>query len=316
MDLAEKMQFFIGDLMSQVVVGRSLGMMTTDSDYLGLNRTMQPQMRAIQILVSLGLQWLPYVRPVYKMLGPTRHDALGIGGLMGEVYGAVDARVAEAEKTGGPQGSDMLAAFMRHRLSGHELRLEALEQVVAGSDTTSTAIRANMLFVLTNPRVYAKLQAEIDQAVSDGRAPRRPVMIRAEQASGLPYLQAVIREGLRLHPPVPSFLPRDLPPEGETFMVKGESIFIPGGTTIGCSVEAMQRNKALFGEDAEFYRPERWLEQRDPDKLAAMLRANDVIFCSGKYQCPGKPITHVTIPKIIFEVSLGNYNYQPHPELD
>lgn len=57
---------------------------------------------------------------------------------------------------------------------------------VAGSDTTATGIRATLLFVLTNVRVYQSLQAEIDAF-----NPRGPV-ITEDEAKSLPYLQAVI----------------------------------------------------------------------------------------------------------------------------
>lgn len=54
--------------------------------------------------------------------------------------------------------SDMLASFMRHGLADDELRTEALEQILAGSDTTASAIRGTLLYLITNHRVYLKLQ--------------------------------------------------------------------------------------------------------------------------------------------------------------
>ena len=60
---------------------------------------------------------------------------------------------------------------MRHGLAGDELRTEALEKIIAGSDTTAGAIRGTLLHLMTNPRVYLKLQREVDDAVRHDGAP-------------------------------------------------------------------------------------------------------------------------------------------------
>ncbi len=72
------------------------------------------------------------------------------------------------------------------------------EQIIAGSDTTSAAIRAILFYVISNPRVYAKLQSEIDEAVQGGTAPASPGIISDAAVRRLPYLGAVVREGMRV----------------------------------------------------------------------------------------------------------------------
>ncbi len=67
--------------------------------------------------------------------------------------------------------SDMLSSFIRHGLEGEELFHEVFEQILAGSDTTAGSPRVIMLYIMTHPRVYIKLQAEIDEAVGAGAAP-------------------------------------------------------------------------------------------------------------------------------------------------
>lgn len=75
---------------------------------------------------------------------------------------------------------------------------EVFEQILAGSDTTSAAIRGTLLYVMSNPRVYAKLQSEIDEAVQSGKAPASPSIISDAEVRRLPYLGAVVREGMRV----------------------------------------------------------------------------------------------------------------------
>ncbi|KAK1503111.1 cytochrome P450, partial [Colletotrichum costaricense] len=82
---------------------------------------------------------------------------------------------------------------------------------LAGSDTTATAIRAMLLHIITSPRVSTALREEIELA-----KPLWPVITEAE-ARSMPYLQAVIKEGLRIFPPVVGQMSKEVPKGGDTF---------------------------------------------------------------------------------------------------
>jgi cytochrome P450 len=75
---------------------------------------------------------------------------------------------AERFKPGAPDHHDMLASFIRHGLIQDEAANlnESLTQIAAGNDTSVTPIRFVMLYILSNPNVYQKLQAEIDDAIA------------------------------------------------------------------------------------------------------------------------------------------------------
>lgn len=75
---------------------------------------------------------------------------------------------------------------------------EVFEQILAGSDTTSAAIRVVLLYIISHPRVYAKLQAEVDKTVKNGLAPASPGVISDAEVRRLPYLGAVVREAMRV----------------------------------------------------------------------------------------------------------------------
>lgn len=83
-----------------------------------------------------------------------------------------------------------------------------------------------MLFLITNPSVLAKLRSEIDSAIRDNRISSP---ITDAEARNLPYLQACIKEGLRIWPPITGLMEKVVPPEGD--VVNG--MFVPGGTQIG-----------------------------------------------------------------------------------
>jgi cytochrome P450 len=148
-----------------------------------------------------------------------------------------------------------------------------------------------MLYIMTNPNVYRKLQAEIDLTVREGG------VISDKQARTLPYLQAIIKEGSRICPPTTGILSKKAPPKGEYF--KGR--FIPGGVEIGQCSWGLQRSQQVYGEDIDLFRPERWLEAKGED-LERMERSLGLIWGYGKFSCLGKHIAFLELNKIFFEV--------------
>ncbi|KAJ5288296.1 hypothetical protein N7508_011071 [Penicillium antarcticum] len=207
-----------------------------------------------------------------RFIAPSPKDSNGFGKMMAACFRLVEERATGSTN----EKSNMLASFMRHGLAGDELRTEALEQIIAGSDTTAGAP-----------------SHKIDDATRRGLAPSKGEgIITAAQAGNLPYLQAVIREALRVCPPVTNIFPRDIPPGGDALTVDGESVFLPGGACIGYSACAMHQSEKIYGKDAKAFRPERWLES-DPAKLAVMVRTNELIFGHGRFQCLGKAVAQI-----------------------
>jgi cytochrome P450 len=166
---------------------------------------------------------------------------------------------------------------------------------MAGSDTTVTALRATTLFIITQPNVYTALQSEIDKAEQSNLL-SKPI-IQDSEAKNLLYLQACIKEGLRMWPPVMGLMQKTVPPGGETFNGK----FIPEGTNIGYCAWGLHRNKEVFGEDAHTFRPERWLGVNE-ERLIKMHKVADLVFGSGRYGCLGKPVALLELGKALAEV--------------
>lgn len=174
---------------------------------------------------------------------------------------------------------------------------------VAGSDTTATAIRATLLAVISAPIVYHRLVKEITTAEREGLI-SSPV--RNAEAQSLPYLQAVIREGLRRFPPITQLREREAPPEG---MELPDGRRIPGGTFVGFNAWGTQLNP-IFGDDPHVFRPERWLPESHNDggiQLAAMTKVQELIFGHGMTRCLGIPIAMMNLNKIFVEVSLLSF---------
>ncbi|KAF9874182.1 pisatin demethylase [Colletotrichum karsti] len=303
MDLAKKIQYLTLDVISGVGLGKTFGMLRHDADVDAYIASNDQGLTAANVALALGGSWLAQAPVVGRLIAPSPADGTGFGKMMAACFRAVDARAeGETEKR-----SDMLASFIRHGLSGDELRSEALEQIIAGSDTTAAAMRGALLAIMTNARVYTKLRREIDEAVRDGLAPGQGEgLVSLEQTRKMPYLQAVIREALRVRPPVVCPFPRDVPAGGDTITVGGESVFVPEGACIAYSANAMHRSEETYGEDAKAFRPERWFEE-DEEKLAVMKSVNDMVFGYGRFVCLGKPVAQLEMAKTIFEQLLRNF---------
>jgi cytochrome P450 len=299
MDLSKKVQYFTLDVISSVGLGKAFGMLQSDHDVEDYLQSTEEGLEMANTALAMGFSWLAQAPFVGRFIAPSPKDNNGFGRMMNACFHLVDERAASSTD----ERSDMLASFIRHGLHDDELRTEALEQILAGSDTTSAAIRGILLHILTNPRVYLKLQREIDEAVRRGEVSSAGEgLITAAQAKQLPYLQAVIREGLRVCPPVANIFSRDVPAGGDTLVVEGESVFLPGGASIGYSAYGMHRSEKVYGKDADAFRPERWLTS-DRAMLAEMVRTSDLMFGHGKFQCLGKVVAQIEIGKLVFEVS-------------
>ena len=110
--------------------------------------------------------------------------------------------------------------------------------------------------VLTNPNTYEKLLAELLSANLTRPYPKW------EEVSRLPYLDACVQEGLRVHPPFALPFERIVPEGGMEIL----GHYLPGGTIVGANPYVTNRYKATWGEDADFWRPERWLEHGSEHK--------------------------------------------------
>ncbi|KAJ9610999.1 hypothetical protein H2204_015284 [Knufia peltigerae] len=172
--------------------------------------------------------------------------------------------------------------------------------LIAGSDTTAISLRACIYYLLKTPHAYHALQGEIDAAFASGRLSE---FVTYEESTKLPYLQATIKEAMRLHPGVGFPLERHVPPEGAVLCGK----YLPGGTNVSMTAPVVHHDRTIFGDDAESFRPERWLET-DEVRLKQMDRCS-LAFGHGARSCSGKNISLMEMGKFI-PVLLRNFELE------
>ncbi|KAK0612494.1 cytochrome P450 [Bombardia bombarda] len=292
LDLATISQYFTLDSITKVAFGHEFGFLRKEEDvyeWVAMTTELGPAMVTAASIPYLAA--IMSTKFMMRITGPKPGDKRGFGRILPVAREIVSKRFAPGVK----DQKDMLGSFVRHGLTQTEAETESVFQMLAGSDTTATAIRATMLYVMTNPRVYYALRTEIDQAIQDGRI---STPITATEGGALPYLQAVIQEGLRIHPPFSALLSKVVPPEGD---YTTDGVFVPAGTRISPSIFALCRNRAVFGADADIFRPERWLEAT-PEGQAEMKKSTDLIFGHGRWMCPGKTVGFLELNKVFVEL--------------
>jgi len=184
-------------------------------------------------------------------------------------------------------------------MSVDQIKAETLIVLLAGSDTPASAFRACVLYILTTPGVYEKLMEEINTAV-DQNALSSPV-VTFDEAKKLRYFSACLREAMRLSPSAPVLLPR-LVPEGGS-MLCGQ--YVAGGAEVAANPWIIHRSKELYGEDAEEFRPERWLESEEKTKE---MDKYDFQFGYGDRSCLGKSIALMELYKGLVQVGFKTYS--------
>ncbi|KAK8091122.1 hypothetical protein PG994_000627 [Apiospora phragmitis] len=138
---------------------------------------------------------------------------------------------------------------------------------------TADALTTIILHLLSSPTAYNKLKAEIGWGIISGS--RFPAAAHIPSALPplklLPYLQAVVKEGCRMSDAVITAPPvfRKSPKTVDTIL----GFQIPGGTEVGPDSFGIMRAKKYWGDDAEAFRPERWLEANDDRNLRLTMES-------------------------------------------
>jgi len=169
-----------------------------------------------------------------------------------------------------------------------ELWGEANLLIIAGSDTTSTALAAAFFYLVHNPEKLEKLSKEIRNTFTDVEE-----IHSSPTLNGCSYLRAVVDESMRLSPPVGGILPREVLFGG----IDIDGHHIPEGTVVGTPHYALHHNPAYFPKPFEFI-PERWIVDSLPQFNKGSVELAQSAFCPfsvGPRGCIGKGVAYVEL---------------------
>ncbi|KAI0636098.1 cytochrome P450 [Trametes polyzona] len=209
-----------------------------------------------------------------------------------------------------PQGRDMLTLLVKanegtglpcnQRLSDEDVLAQFPTFLLTGHETTSSATAWCLYALARAPDVQHKLRTELLMTDTD-----RPTM---DELAALPYLDMVVRETLRLHAPVASTMRvatrDDVIPLSAPFVgrdgVEHHSIAVSAGIPIIIPILTLHRSKAIWGEDAYEFKPERW--QNPPAALSSLpgVYGHLMTFGGGPRACIGYRFSLVEMKALIF----------------
>ncbi|KAH9481467.1 Cytochrome P450 monooxygenase FCK2 [Psilocybe cubensis] len=171
--------------------------------------------------------------------------------------------------------------------------------IIAGSDTTSSAMTHLFFFLMCNPTAYKRLQAEVDQLGND--------VLDTTKHAHMPYLNAAINEAMRLLPPILGGSQRT--PDkgsggrmlGSYFLAEGNSAFIP--------TYSLHRDPRNFSPATDAFYPERWFSEEKRINLEPKVFGNPsefihnsaafIPFSLGPTNCAGKNLAYMEMRMVI-----------------
>ncbi|KAM5535780.1 hypothetical protein V8D89_010594 [Ganoderma adspersum] len=181
-------------------------------------------------------------------------------------------------------------------------------------DTTSNATARLLHLLALNPDVQKRLRTEIVEAQAGEE-------ISYDRLNDLPFLDSVCRETLRLYCPVRTLarhvtedtvLPLHEPIRGKDGILIAE-VTVPKGTVALLNLGACNTNKAVWGEDAYEWKPDRFLAPLPPSVEAARIPgvyANLMTFGGGSRSCIGFKYAQLEL-KVVVVVLIANFTFEP-----
>ncbi|KAK4555707.1 hypothetical protein LTR86_007460 [Recurvomyces mirabilis] len=255
-------------------------------------------------LAGFRLYYIMHYFPWVKKLGNLIVDQAKIAARVDFNKWVISQTNKRAEReTQRPDFMTHILAANRGDKDGSKISMKEVESdnsvfLVAGSETTATMLASTTYFLLKNPAIMQKLTKEVRsrwEKYSD---------ITLEEVNKAPYLLAVLSEGLRYFPPVPTGFERRVGEGGE--MVSGH--FIPQGTSVAVSHYTAYHDPKHF-TDPDAFVPERWMgdEKYASDKLGWVQP-----FSYGPRNCLGKNLAYAEM-RLIMAKMIWSYDLTLDP---
>ncbi|XP_042504466.1 geraniol 8-hydroxylase-like [Macadamia integrifolia] len=172
-----------------------------------------------------------------------------------------------------------------------------LDMMVAGTESTSSAVEWAMAELLKHPHIMKKAEEELEEVVGLKN------MVEESHLPKLHYLHGVVKEVLRLHPPAPFLVPRC---PSASCTVGG--FMIPKGSKVIVNAWAMQRDPMSWDNPLEF-QPERFLRSGDDEYDFSGKDFRYIPFGSGRRVCVGIPMAERMVPYLLASI-LHSFRWQ------
>ncbi|RLN47455.1 hypothetical protein BBJ28_00013552 [Nothophytophthora sp. Chile5] len=222
--------------------------------------------------------------------------------VLGIVEKALLHRSSADHKDGDVKGNDIVSLFLDSLSNSPQaieqqfdplyLRDVVVNFLIAGRDTTAQALSWFFLNLSQNPSVEAKIRNELFEHLLGLRS-EEEVIPTMEQVNQLVYLEAALKETLRLHPSVPLNIKYVLQ---DTTLSDGT--FVAAKSTVSLNTYAMARLPQVWGPDAEEFKPERWID-RATGKIINVSAYKFPSFNAGPRMCLGMNLAMLEMKLVV-----------------
>ncbi|KAH8826626.1 cytochrome P450 [Flagelloscypha sp. PMI_526] len=291
-DITAWCSFFAFDVMGDIGLGKDFKTVETGLEHPALRFIHQ-----FMPIVSLAgtLPWLVRLRALFP-----RNRSEGFRALWEYSKEQVVEKRNALTPDSDPQ--DILSWLVKSRFENDKsapsekaLEEDARLLIIAGSDTSASAITNAVYFLTSNPSVLLYLQEELDIACPMGDS-----SWSYDAVKDIKILDYIIHETLRLAPPAASGLPRLTPKNGIVI----EDTYIPGDVVVSVPTYTIQRDPRWFERPEEFW-PERWQGLiHGPDSS----KEGYTPFTRGPYACVGKHAAWMEMKAAVSRLAL-NFNF-------
>ncbi|KAK7702725.1 hypothetical protein SLS57_011224 [Botryosphaeria dothidea] len=217
-ELSYLVHLFAFDVIGEVSFAKRFGYVDAGSDF-GLFTKIANTVKS-----GVWVGEIPWIYYIHQRLMPLIGNWLAINARNGSLHeftlkqiSARKDRMGTADDHAGDILSKLLAATReKPQLSESDIGFTLTSNIIAGSDTTSVSLSATIYFLLRNPPALERLLRELREKVVSGEIDANGIVTQA-QAEKWAYLQAVLHEGMRLHPALGGILARVVPKSGLRF---------------------------------------------------------------------------------------------------
>ncbi|XP_010515146.1 PREDICTED: cytochrome P450 71A26-like [Camelina sativa] len=286
-NLSEILTSLTNDVICRVALGRKYG---GEVNFKELMKRFTRLLGAFSVGSTVPcLAWIDWISGLDGELEKTKND-------LDEFFERVLQDHEDGDRQDRNDFVDVLLAIQREKSVGFEIdRLSikaiVLDIFVGGTDTSYALMEWVMTELLHHPECLIRLQEEV-RMICKGK-PR----VSEEDSQEMKYLKAVIKETMRLHPPLPLMVPHE-----STLDVKLRGYHIPAGTEVMINAWAIGREAATWGPEAEEFRPERHLDS----SIDFRGQGFELIpFGSGRRICPA-----ISFAVVLNEEVLANLVHQ------
>ncbi|KDQ55994.1 hypothetical protein JAAARDRAFT_36785 [Jaapia argillacea MUCL 33604] len=247
-DISQWMSYFAFNFMGEMAFGSDFGIIKDGHDVHGYCRMVETGVKFSTVAANIPwaipfLRWLPGpANASHRMRQFGREMVLRRKSFVSVKRDLFHYLLDEDGNNGGEPSTAEVAS-------------DGVLAVVAGSDTTATALSNLWYFLLRNQDSYERLRTEVDFTFPHGEEP-----VDFTKQSSMPYLNACINEALRLLPPILSGVQRTVPAGSEKMV---GPFLVPSGTQVIIPTYSLHRDPRCFSPLPDCWWPDRWLPEHE-----------------------------------------------------